>query len=496
MKSMKMAAAAAAAAAFAGCTQYIPSVGPSYEEPEVAAESHPLPDAGYPTTNVAADCSYVPAVTNEDPRVEISREAVAHWWEHFNDPVLEELVLGAATNNLSFQIAKKRLEQANYELLGSYAAFLPRFTGGAAWTLERYGANAASGAGEAVGYKTTSVTLDGNWEIDVFGGSRRQTEANIALAQAEGWSVANAWVALTTQIGVQYVNLRTAQERIAVARTNLVLQAETYDILKSRFDSGIGDELAVNQCAYIVEQTRARIPQLIAIEERLKNALAVLAGVVPGALDQMLRPPKERRDWILAPQKVSELPLNMMRARPDVKERERRLAAMTAYVGVAKAQWFPKLYINGTVGFSKRGGVKLFDRESLFSTIGPAVSWPIFQGGAIYANVKAVEAQMDQAALGYALAVEQACADVRDAYSAYTREYHRLQALTAAVKAASDAVAISKDLYQNGLKDFNNVLDAQRSRLQLEEELVESRGEITVNLINLYKALGGGLAAD
>ena len=103
---------------------------------------------------------------------------------------------------------------------------------------------------------------------------------------------------------------------------------------------------------------------------------------------------------------------------------------------------------------------------------------------------------MDQAALDYALAVEQAFADVRDAYSAYTQEYHRLQALTAAVKAASDAVAISKDLYQNGLKDFNNVLDAQRSRLQLEEELVESRGEITVTLIKLYKALGGGLAAD
>ena len=217
---------------------------------------------------------------------------------------------------------------------------------------------------------------------------------------------------------------------------------------------------------------------------------------MPGALDETLAPPKDRRDWMLAPQKVSNLPLDMMRARPDVKERERKLAAMTAYVGVAKAQWFPKLYINGTVGFSKRNSVKLFDRESFFSTIGPAVSWPIFQGGAIYANVKAAEAQMDQAALDYALAVEQAFADVRDAYSAYTQEYHRLQALTAAVKAASDAVAISKDLYQNGLKDFNNVLDAQRSRLQLEEELVKSRGEITVTLIKLYKALGGGLAAD
>ena len=149
MKSTMMAAAAAAVAAFAGCTQYIPSVGPSYEEPEVTAESHPLPDAGFPTTNVAADCSYVPAATNEDPRVEISRDAVAHWWEHFNDPVLEELVLGAATNNLSFQTAKKRLEQANYELLGSYAAFLPQFAVNGSWTLARYGANVPASGGEA-----------------------------------------------------------------------------------------------------------------------------------------------------------------------------------------------------------------------------------------------------------------------------------------------------------------------------------------------------------
>ncbi|MBR4616798.1 MAG: TolC family protein [Kiritimatiellae bacterium] len=124
--------------------------------------------------------------------------------------------------------------------------------------------------------------------------------------------------------------------------------------------------------------------------------------------------------------------------------------------------------------------------------MGPSVSWPIFQGGSIYANVKAAEARMDEAFLAYESAVQQAYREVRDAYAAYTQEYHRYQALQGAVKAAQDAVAISNDLYKNGLRDFTAVIDAQRSLLSLEEALVISRGEITVKLIALYKTLGGG----
>jgi NodT family efflux transporter outer membrane factor (OMF) lipoprotein len=338
--------------------------------------------------------------------------------------------------------------------------------------------------------------LDGDWEIDIFGGNRRLSEAAFAEAEAAGWTVADAWVALTTSIGREYIALRTTQSLIDVARTNLTLQSETYEILKSRLDSGIGDELAVNQCAYIVEQTRARIPQLLAAEERSKNALAVLAGEIPGALHGELASLAIDRDWLLQPQKVASLSLDMMRSRPDVKAAERRLAAETARIGAAKAQWLPKLYITGSVGFENKKKSHLFARDSFLASIGPAVSWPIFQGGAIYANVKATEARMQEAALAYELAIENAYGEVRNAYSAYTQEYHRYQALKSAVKAASDAVTISNDLYKNGLKDFNNVLDAQRSRLQLEEELAVSRGQITDHLIDLYKALGGGLAVE
>ena len=472
--------AAAAAAVVAGCT-CIPSVGPDYTEPEVKTSATALPDAG--------------ATSNMTERIELTDKDIADWWKRFDDPILNELIDEAVSNNYSYLIAVKTLEQTQYELLGSYAAFLPKFAANGAWLRNWYHDQVPAGNFTRSHYNVQQAALDGNWEIDIFGGSRRATESAIANAEAAGWSVANAYVSLTTQIGMNYINLRTTQQRLEVAQTNLVLQSETYEILKSRLDSGIGDELAVNQCSYIVEQTRAAIPRILAQEEALKNALAVLTGKMPGDLHERLKPIADKgHTWLIAPRKLETIPLNLLRERPDVKLAERQLAAQSAAIGVAKAQWFPRFFVSGTIGYQSKNGVKLFDADSFFASLGPSVSWPIFQGGAIYANVKATEAKTEAAALRYAEAIELAYQDVRNAYSAYTQEYHRYEALTSAVKAATDAVAIAQDLYKTGLKDFNNVLDAQRSRLQLEEQYVISRGEITLNLIALYKALGGGIA--
>ena len=483
----------AAVAAVAGCLD-LPSVGPDYREPSFEVTRRTLPDAGMPTTNLTRTCEYEPAVSNDDVRVVISDDTLAQWWRRFDDPILENLVVGAVSNNVSYRIAARKLEEAKWNLFGSYAAFLPKFDIGGGWNRNWYHENTSSGGGSRKHGNVQQLGLNGDWEIDLFGGNRRRAEAALAQAEAADWEAADAWVSLTTQIGSRYVELRTVQDSISVARTNLVLQSEIFDILRSRLDSGIGDELAVNQSAYIVEQTRASIPGLLAREEALKNEIAILAGEMPGSLAETLAPVNGARDWLLAPQKVNDIPLDWIRARPDVKRAERLLAAATASIGVAKALWFPKLVISGSVGLNNVTKHNLFSKESFIAGIGPSVSWPIFQGGAIYANVKAAESRMEQAALAYELAIENAYAEVRNAYAAYTQEYHRYRSLQGAVKAATDAVTISKDLYKNGLKDFNNVLDAQRSRLQFEGNLVESRGKITENLIQLYRALGGGLA--
>ena len=486
-----------AALCAAGCVDTRPSwltVGPDFKEPEIKADTSALkaPEAGWPmTTNLTATGEFKPASAEEDPRTVLKAEDIRRWWRQFEDPILSGLVENAVSNNRSFLMAQQRLEQARWRLAGSWSDVMPHITGVGGATRSEGGANGTSG--RKYHRDVFRAGFDATWEIDIFGGVSREIEERRAQMQKANCDLADAWVSLSAEIGSQYVELRTIQERLKVARANLKLQSETYDILKSRLDSGIGDELAVNQAKYNVEQTRASIPKLLAQEESLMDSLAILAGTMPGALHLQL---KERpdRDWLVEPTRLPEIPLDVMRSRPDVRAAEFALAAQVAHVGVAESLLFPKFYLNGSLGLESVHAQKFLERDSLYGSIGPSISWPIFQGGNLYANLKAEEAAMDEAAYRYEYTVQTAFGEVRTAYSAYTQEYHRYESLKGAVKAAKDAENISQDLYKNGLADFNNVLDAQRSLLALEEALTISRGQITQDLISLYKALGGGIA--
>jgi len=493
---MNKIAFAVCAVAVAGCC-CLPCVGPDYEKPEVEMRDSAMPDAGLPTTNLTEVGEYKPAEGGGDVRVHLTTNEVANWWTHFNDPVLSGLVNESVSNNLSFLMAQERLIASRWQLLGSLAAFMPKLSAGGGFSRMERGPNTSTmwGTGRTLHRDLFTGGFDATWEIDIFGGSRRALESALATTQAEAYSLDDTWVSLTAEVGRQYIALRTTQQRIEVARTNLVLQSETYEILKSRLDSGIGDDLAVNQSKYIVDETRATIPPLMAQEEQHLNALAILVGAMPGELHEELKE-CPHRDWLIAPYRLESAPLNLIRARPDVRAAERRFAAQVAAVGVAKSLWYPKLYINGSLGLESVKASKLLKRDALYGSIGPSFSWPIFQGGNLYANEQAEEAKMREACLAYELALENAYREVRDAYAAYTREYHRYEALKGAVQAAQDAVAISNDLYKNGLKDFTAVIDAQRSLLRLQESLVVSRGLITENVIALFKSLGGGLQFD
>ena len=477
--------AAALAAAAAGCL----SVGPDWERPESADPAAPAPDAGMPTTNRTETGELKPAEGDADVRKTITRESLLDWWKAFDDPVLTGLVDRAVTNNLSLLMAQHRLSQARWQLLGAASGLFPQLSAGAGAGIAEYGKTTPTGAGRHLHTDHFQAGFDATWEIDIFGGVRRGVESAEAQVLAAVWSEDNTWVSLAAEIGAQYVNLRTVQQRLKVARANLKLQQETHDLLLKRFNSGIGDKLAVSQSKYILEQTRAQIPALLADEESIVNGLEILAGAMPGTLHDTLLPVPDR-EWKLEPQKLAEIPFDWIRNRPDVKQAEANLKSAVASVGVAKSMYYPRLFINGTLGLESASFSDFFKRSSLLASIGPSVSWPIFQGGSIRAKVKIAEHKVKEAAYGYELAVRTAVAETRNAYAAYTRQYHRNQSLEEAVKAAKEATSIAQDLYSNGLADFNNVLDAQRSQLSLEEALVISRGQITMNLISLYKALG------
>ena len=485
--------AASVAAFVAGCGIF--TVGPDYSEPKFDVNEIALPDAGYPTTNKTANGEFAPAETNDDPRVEITRDDIVGWWRHFNDPILTGLVEGVVSNNITYLMASERLEQARWRLLGSAADSFPQIGLNGSASQNEYGSATptGSGAGRKIHRNLFRGGFDATWEIDLFGGVRRGIESAYASAQSSSWSLADTWVSLTAEMGATYINLRTVQQRLRVARANLKIQSETYDILKSRLDSGIGDELAVKQAKYNVDQTRAGIPLLLSTEEALMNSIAILAGEMPGAYHETLKDLPDR-DWLVAPRKLGSIPLDVMRARPDVRATERALAAQVAAVGVAKSLVYPKFFINGSLGLESYQWHDLFHRKALVGSIGPSFSWPLFQGGNLVANIRVEESKMEEAILNYELSLKTAYSEARNAYAAYTQQYHRYQSLEGAVKAAQDAEAISQDLYKNGLADFNNVLDAQRSLLSLEEALVISRGQISLDLLTLYKALGGGAA--
>jgi NodT family efflux transporter outer membrane factor (OMF) lipoprotein len=332
--------------------------------------------------------------------------------------------------------------------------------------------------------------IDAAWEVDIFGGTRRGVEAAQADLDATRENLKDVWVSLAGAVAQHYIALRTYQARLRVAESNLEAQVETYELLESLFRSGLRDGLAVQQARYIMENTRASIPLLRTGIEASMNSLAVLTGSMPGDLHERLSETKPIPVPSLTV--VTGIPANVLRQRPDIRMAERELAAQTARVGEAEAELYPKFFLTGSIGLESLKSSTLFDSGSEAWGIGPSISWPIFHAGAIRKNIQVQTELQEQYLAYYENTVLMAVKEVREALVAYAEEQRRRDALLNAVDAASSALEVARDKYKNGLSDFNNVLDAQRSLLAYEEQLAMSEGTISTNLVRLYKALGGG----
>lgn len=474
----------------------IAAVGPSYKEHVYGTnETIQLPDAGLPTTNLTASGEYRRADGKDDTRISVTTNEIASWWKTFNDPVLESLITRACESNRSFKVALQHLIQARANRKAAFAQLLPSLDGLGSAT-----ANETSGRTSSWKFQNNSKrfhfddfrgSVAMSWEIDIFGGRRRELQAATREAEAEVFNVQHVWIGLAADIGETYAQLRTTQKRLDVAITNLAIQTDTLELLESSLASGITDELAVNQARYITEETRASIPALRATEEALLNSLAVYAGEMPGTLHKLLEA-KQGMCKFIEPRKIAEIPMETIRQRPDVRAAERRLAAAVSKVGVAEAMLLPRFSLTGSLGLESYSFEQLAKRKALYGAIGPSVNWPLLRGGATLAQIESAKSAVDEAVMNYEKAIQNAAMEVRNAASAYSQEYHRYKSLANAVQAASEASRLAQERYKSGISDFNNVLDAQRSQLTLEEALVISEGTIMKNLITLYKSLGGG----
>lgn len=450
---------------FTGCTQ----VGPDYAAPSasVPAQWHTPLEAG-----ISHD--------------QLSQEALADWWKVLEDPLLDSLEQRAVAGNLDLREATARVREARAMRGLHGAALMPTMDAGADLSRSRTSADSGSGSEREL----YVMGFDAGWELDIFGGRGRAVEAAQAGLEASQAARHDVLVSLTAETALSYVEVRTAQARLASANANLATLEQTYALNHSLYRSGLIDELPVQQSLYILEYTRSQIPALMAGLTTARNRLAVLLGQDPGTLDKEVA---EIRPVPMPPITVAiGVPADALRMRPDIRRAERNLAAATAQIGVATAALYPRFKLFGSIGLESLSLENLPEWANRTWGLGPALSWNLFDAGAIRQNIAVQNARQEQALIQYEGAILSAREEVENALITYAREQDRRDGLERATRAAGQAELLAKDRYKIGLVDFNNVLEAQRSRLSFQDQLVRSQGEVTADLIRLYKALGGG----
>jgi len=409
--------------------------------------------------------------------------AVAQWWAQFDDPVLEKLVSDALLANPDMRLAATRVRAAR--AVFSERRLDPWPHVGVAATGERTRQPDAAGGGIDEVY---SLGFDAAWELDLFGRLRRGAEAARADLQAEQAGLEDVQVSIAAEVARNYFLLRGTQKRIDVAEQTLRNLDQTQRLTETREALGAGSALDVHSSRAQLKAIEADIPLLRSIEATARYRLAVLQGLQPGALDELLAPKP-------VPAFARALPLgdvrDLLRSRPDVRAAERRLASATARVGVATADLFPRISIRGFAGFLSDDFSSLVAGRNEAWSVSPAISWAALDLGSVRARLRAAEAGADAAAVQYEMAVLAALEDAENALQDYARRQERLRIVVQQAEAAREAERLAAVGYREGGIDFLTLLDAQRTQLAADDALAEAEAAVNIAAVAVYKALGG-----
>lgn len=463
-------AVSAICAGLAGC-----KVGPDYGGPPPAC----LPPDWRPA---------------DDPALVRECQSLAGWWRRFEDPVLDALIQRALCHNLDLREAALRIFEARAQRCIVRADLLPQVQQDASYSFNKTAQSGGVLGGEGFGLDTTadqwSLGLGGSWEIDVFGRLRRLIEAADADIAVTVEDYRDTMVILLGDVALNYVDARSYQRRLGIARENLAIQQRTLELTEKRFQAELTAELDVAQARANLEGTAASIPSLEVGYRQALNRLSVLLGCPPGEVDPILA---DVRPIPSPPAEIAVgIPANLLRRRPDIRRAEREIAAQTARIGAAVGELYPKFSILGGFSLSAQDFGRLFDEDALGANIGPQMQWNILSFGRLRCNVYLQEWRQRQDALRYERAVLTAAEEVDNALVSYAREKDRRAHLANQVDANRRAVFLSQQRYLGGDVDFQRVLDSQRSLLTAEDQLASSEATVASSLIRLYRALGGG----
>jgi NodT family efflux transporter outer membrane factor (OMF) lipoprotein len=447
-------------------------VGPDYHPPKTQA-----PPAWSGVTNSSATAG----TRLTDNAVDLVR-----WWTKFQDPKLTELVNAALRTNLDVQLAVALLREARATRGKDAGVLWPSLavSGSAART------GTVNGAGSGRSHNAFGAGAAAVWNLDFFGGARRQLESDDASIQAACENIYGAQVTLVSEVALDYIQVRSAQEQIAIAQTNLQSEMHTADVTRQKGVAGFVSALDEANADAEVATTAATIPPLETTIQQNIFALSILLDRPPADLLEDLSKPG--RIPLTPPDVPVGLPSDLLRRRPDIRAAEANLHAAAAQIGVAVADFYPQFSLTGSVNYQNSVARDLFAGGNGIYSGGPQVNWPILAGGSMVSNVRLQKAATDAACITYQKTVLAALADVESYLVAFAREWDHRKALSDAVVKNRRALDLSQQLYQAGTTEFLTVLDAERSLLASETALALSRQAISSDLVNIYRALGGG----
>jgi len=463
-----------------GCTnlkEYLSNgfkVGPNYGRPPAQVAPHWI-DAG-------------------DKRVRQESGDLSKWWVVFNDPVLNDLICCAYQQNLTLREAGFRVLQARAQLGIAVGTFFPQtqnMTGDyqhIAFSTQK--ANTRfTGLQLNQFFSQWDYGFNIGWELDFWGRFRRAIEAGCASLDASIEDYDDVLVTLLGDVASNYVQLRTTQKRIEYARANVAIQRDTVRIAEARYKAGTAGILDVRQSKSILAQTEAQIPELQISARQSANQLCILLGIPPIDLEAKIG----AAPIPTAPTEVAAgIPADLLRRRPDVRRAERQAASQSAQIGVAVAEFYPHISINGAIGQSSEYFTHFFVPTALQASIIPGFQWNILQYGRIANGVALQKARFQELVLAYQQAVLNASREVENGLVTFLRAQERTQFQTESVDEALEAVKLVGNQYKVGTVDFTRVTQVQQSLVQQQDTLAQAQGEIGQGLIQVYRALGGG----
>lgn len=420
-----------------------------------------------------------------------------NWWKTFDDPILTQLINRAYQENLNLRVAGVRVLEARAQLGIAIGNFYPQnqqITGSLSKvTLSKRAYQAAFS--NIFDYTQSQLGLTASWEIDFWGKFRRAIESADAGFQAAMADYDNALVSLTADVARAYITIRTLEKRLNIARQNVETQKASLQIAEIRFNGGTTSERDVEQARTVLADTQASIPNLEIGLRQQQNALSVLLGMPPKPISELLA----GTALIPSPpvQVAAGIPAELLRRRPDIRHAEFQAAAQSASIGITKAALYPAISLTGTfgllstdVGSFALGDVFLWKSRTV--NFGPALQWNIFNYGQITNQVRVQDARLQELLISYQNAVLTAQREVEDYLVAFLRSQDRARSLGESTAAAQRSLNLATIQYRQGITDFTTVLTAQQALLTEQDNLASTLGDISNNLVAVYRALGGG----